>query len=370
MEQSMERDRKAEEPRRPGRPRNTRDADRLQAAATLAIDNVRVAVLDVLHAAREHLELDIAYFSHFTATEQIVRDADGDVRSFGLEPGTAIPLEDTHCQRVLAGLLPNVVPDTESEPRAGDMPSIGSYVGVPVHFSDGRLYGTLCCAGRQPAPWLSERDASFLRVLARLLSHQLEREELERRCERYRVEADATGALLAALDARDSYTGMHSQAVVELAAAVAGELGLDDVQVAEVRQVAMLHDVGKIGIPDAVLGKPGALDPDEWALMKRHSVIGADIVSSIASLSHLAPAVRAEHERWDGLGYPDGLVRDQIPLTSRIAFACDAFHAMTSTRPYRCKMGRAAAARELEENAGTQFDADVVDALLRVVRGR
>ena len=106
-------------------------------------------------------------------------------------------------------------------------------------------------------------------------------------------EADALSALLAALDARDSYTGSHSEAVVELAGRVAEELGLPDGDVAEVKQVAMLHDIGKIGVPDTVLGEPGELDAEGWAVMRRHSQIGADIVSSIDSLSHLAPAVRA-----------------------------------------------------------------------------
>jgi HD-GYP domain-containing protein (c-di-GMP phosphodiesterase class II) len=208
---------------------------------------------------------------------------------------------------------------------------------------------------------------AFLRVLGRMLAHELERSEVERAEQNHRNEAIALAALFAGLDARDSYTGRHSEAVVELAAQVTRELGMPQSFVAEVKQVALLHDVGKIGIPDAILGKPGPLDDAEWELMHEHPIIGAGIVASIAPLAHLAPAVRAEHERCDGKGYPDGLTGEQIPLASRITLACDAHHAMLSSRPYRMAMKPAAARAELRENAGTQFDPDVVYALLSIV---
>jgi HD-GYP domain-containing protein (c-di-GMP phosphodiesterase class II) len=155
--------------------------------------------------------------------------------------------------------------------------------------------------------------------------------------------------------------------VVELAARVTRQLRMPETFVAEVKQVALLHDVGKIGIPDAILGKPGPLDEAEWKLMHQHPIIGAGIVASIEPLAHLAPAVRAEHERCDGKGYPDGLTGEEIPFASRITLACDAHHAMLSSRPYRVAMDPVDAVAELRGNAGTQFDADVVDALLRVV---
>ena len=135
----------------------------------------------------------------------------------------------------------------------------------------------------------------------------------------------------------------------------------------EVKQVALLHDIGKIGIPDSILGKHGPLDESEWKLMHNHPIIGARIVSSIESIAPLARSVRAEHERYDGKGYPDGLTGEQIPLASRITFACDAYTAMVSARPYREAMDPADAAVELRDHSGTQFDPNVVTALLPVL---
>ncbi|MDQ3648496.1 MAG: HD domain-containing protein [Actinomycetota bacterium] len=343
--------------------------ERLQAAAALADAETEEPERRVLVAAHEHLGMDVSYCSHFTAGEQVVRRAHGDARAFGLQPGTRFPLGDTYCQRVVDGRLPNLIADTRRDRRVADLaPRVGSYIGVPVSFSDGRLYGTLSCAGHGPAPWLRERDIAFMRVLGRMLTHELERREIERTAQHHRNEAIALGALFAGLDARDSYTGRHSEAVVELSVRVARELGMPEAFVEEVKQVALLHDIGKIGIPDAILAKPGPLDEAEWELMYTHPVVGARIVASIPTLAPLAPAIRAEHERWDGKGYPDGLARGQIPLASRITFACDAYHAMISSRPYRLEpMSAAAAAAELREHAGTQFDPDVVAAQLRVI---
>ncbi len=345
------------------------ECERLEAAAVLVESETKESELRVLVAARDHLGMDVSYVSHLTAVEEIVQRVHGDARSFGLEAGTTISLAVTYCQRVVDGRLPNLITDAQADERiVGLVPALGAYVGVPVTFSDGRLYGTLCCASHAAAPWLRDRDTAFMRVLGRMLAHELERDEIERAAQHHRNEAIALGALFAGLDARDSYTGRHSEAVVELAVRVTRELDVPESLAAEVRQVALLHDIGKIGIPDAILSKPGPLDDAEWKLMQTHPVIGARIVAAIDTLAPLAPAIRAEHERCDGTGYPDGLTRHQIPLASRITFACDAYDAMLSSRPYRPEpMDPAAAAAELRHHAGTQFDPDVVTALLRVV---
>jgi response regulator RpfG family c-di-GMP phosphodiesterase len=180
------------------------------------------------------------------------------------------------------------------------------------------------------------------------------------------MHGELTGAraLRAALDARDRHTGTHSEAPVALAVTVARRLDMGREEISAVEQVALMHDVGKICVPDQILQKQGPLDDAEWQTLRRHPVIGAQIVASIPSLAHLAPAIRAEHECWDGTGYLEELVGDQIPVASRIVLACSALRAMTSDRPHRKAMPIAGALRGLRRHAGTQFDPAVVAALL------
>ncbi len=241
----------------------------------------------------------------------------------------------------------------------------GDAVVVPLRFSDGRLAGELRCTAGGWDP-VSERDVDFLQVLARIVAAQLENEEEE--LERRRLQAESMGvqALLAAVDARDHYTGDHSKSVVELSAQVARRMGLSRRQIAETEQVALLHDVGKVAVPDHILQKPGPLDEHERKLIEEHPVVGAKIVRSIAGLAHLAPAIRAAHERWDGCGYPDGLAGAQIPLASRIVSLCDAYDAMISHRPYRAALPHDVAMRELTRGAGTQFCPSCVEAITEV----
>jgi HD-GYP domain-containing protein (c-di-GMP phosphodiesterase class II) len=132
-------------------------------------------------------------------------------------------------------------------------------------------------------------------------------------------------------------------------------------------QAALLHDVGKIGVPDSVLHKPGPLDKGDKELMQEHPTIGERRITLIEGLAYLAPIIRAEHERWAGKGYPNGLSGEHIPLARRIVFACNSFHAMTSDRPYRKAMGVWATLEELQRNSGKQFDPSTVRAQLDIV---
>jgi diguanylate cyclase (GGDEF)-like protein len=181
---------------------------------------------------------------------------------------------------------------------------------------------------------------------------------------------DAAIALAQALEERDRYTGEHSESVVDLTARVAEGLGLAADEVENIRLAALLHDIGKIGIPDRILHKPAPLDDREWEIMRQHPAIGERILRSMPGLGPIARIVRHEHERVDGRGYPDGLAGDQIPIGARIILACDAYHAMTSDRPYRKAMSHTAAIAELNAHAGTQFDANVVQALIGYLYGR
>jgi diguanylate cyclase (GGDEF)-like protein/putative nucleotidyltransferase with HDIG domain len=176
---------------------------------------------------------------------------------------------------------------------------------------------------------------------------------------------DAVAALAVTLLERDRYTGRHSESVVSLVERVARGLGLDDDEVDRVRAAALLHDIGKVAIPDEILNKPGGLTEPEWAVMKDHTVVGERILRAIPGLGGVARIVRHDHERWDGTGYPDGLAGKDIPVGSRLILACDAYQAMTSDRPYRAAMTHAQAVDELVKGAGSQFDPEVVEAFVR-----
>jgi diguanylate cyclase (GGDEF)-like protein/putative nucleotidyltransferase with HDIG domain len=156
----------------------------------------------------------------------------------------------------------------------------------------------------------------------------------------------------------------HGQAVTALAERVARWLGLTDEHVDHVRIAAQLHDIGKIGIPDAVINKPAALDDHEWAFIRQHTVIGERILRAAPALAPVARLVRSTHERFDGAGYPDGLAGEQIPIGARIVFVCDAFDAMTSERGYSVAKSRVQALEEIQRCAGTQFDPRVVQAFV------
>ena len=166
----------------------------------------------------------------------------------------------------------------------------------------------------------------------------------------------------------DAYTGQHTRGVVDLATAVAGELGLDARLRRECEFGALLHDVGKLRVPKELINKPGPLTLGEWTIMRAHTIEGQRMLERVGGvLSGIGRIVRASHERWDGNGYPDGLAADAIPLAARVVAVCDAYNAMTSDRPYRRALPHDVARQELEACAGTQFDPRIVAALLRVL---
>jgi HD-GYP domain-containing protein (c-di-GMP phosphodiesterase class II) len=170
------------------------------------------------------------------------------------------------------------------------------------------------------------------------------------------------------VEADDAYTGSHSQDVVLLSIAVAEELQLDARLKRDTEFVALLHDVGKIRIPDEIISKPGPLTPEERAIVETHTLIGEEMLDRVGGvLGDVGHLVRSCHERYDGSGYPDGLAGEEIPLVARIVCACDAYSAITSDRPYRAGRPQAEALAELRRCSGTHFDPDVVDALCRAV---
>src|SRR3954453_3018769 len=220
-----------------------------------------------------------------------------------------------------------------------------------------------------------EPEVALLDAVSKATGHALERAWLTR--ERIalvdRLEAAWLGtaeALAAALEAKDSYTADHASSIAELAIEVGEEFGLDDDALRDLRYGAIFHDIGKIAIPDAILNKPGPLTGPEFEVIKRHPIVGEQILAPVPFLDQVRRVVRHDHERWDGHGYPDGLKGRQIPIGARIVLVVDAFHAMISDRSYREGMSEESARLELRAHAGTQFDPDVVDAFLRVLDRR
>jgi HD-GYP domain-containing protein (c-di-GMP phosphodiesterase class II) len=167
----------------------------------------------------------------------------------------------------------------------------------------------------------------------------------------------------------DGYTGEHCRDVVELAVEVGQRLGLSSNRLRNLEFAALLHDVGKVAIPKAIINKPGALDEEEWAVVRQHTIEGQRMLNRVGGfMCQVGAIVRAHHERWDGSGYPDGIAGEAIPIEARVIACCDAWNAMTTTRAYRTALSADVATHELRANAGTQFDPGVVAATLAVAQ--
>jgi putative nucleotidyltransferase with HDIG domain len=181
---------------------------------------------------------------------------------------------------------------------------------------------------------------------------------------------DTVETLNAAVEARDPYTAGHSQRVRRVALAIGRDLGLPSRRLGALGTAALFHDVGKIGIPDSILTKAGSLEPSEAAIMREHVTRGAEILSKVSSFQDSVPAVRHHHERWDGLGYPDGLSGDEIPLEATIIGLADAWDAMTTDRPYAVSLSLNDALLQIRSGRGKQFNPAVVDAFTDVAKRR
>jgi hypothetical protein len=333
---------------------------------------VPAEVQRLLELARRQLGMPLSFLTRLEGEEYRFVGIAGERDRFGIEEGDSMPFDGSHCVRMLDGRIGPTVTDLAENAETRELEvtkafSLRAYAGVPVRLRSGEVFGTLCTVDTEPRPDLSERDVDLLRFVSDLAAEAIDAADEERALRTAETSSIGVRALLVALEARDQYTGDHSKEVVRLASAVARGLGLSEDEIRDVEQVALLHDVGKVGIPDAILQKQGPLDDVEWEVMRKHPIVGERIIVGTPGLSHLAPAMRAEHERWDGGGYPDGIAGERIPMASRITFACDAFHAMTSDRPYRPAMDREQACEELRRNAGKQFDPAVVEVLLREV---
>jgi HD-GYP domain-containing protein (c-di-GMP phosphodiesterase class II) len=229
---------------------------------------------------------------------------------------------------------------------------------------DGSIWGVLNIEAVEPGA-LNEADAVLVEAVAASLGSALHRVGLIAEIER--AFTTTLAIITSTVEAKDDYTACHGNDVASLAERVALRIGLDAKGAREVHYAAMLHDVGKIGVPSEILGKTGPLTEQEWVVMRGHTVIGAELVGRIEAFAHLAPAVRASHERVDGKGYPDGLSGEQIPLAARIIAACDTYDALITSRSYRAAQTPTQARAELRRVSGSQLDPAVVRALLEEI---
>ncbi|HET7353771.1 MAG TPA: diguanylate cyclase [Gaiellaceae bacterium] len=257
---------------------------------------------------------------------------------------------------------PYIAEPHDYEPFIGEAPVPGGRYAVAPFTIDGRAGCLVALVERED---FGDRELRLLGGLAQqaklAIANASSYEGLER------TFVSTVEALANALEANDEYTSTHARWITDLSLRVGQELGLDERALKRLELGALLHDIGKIGIPSDVLAKPGRLTADERKLVQTHPVLGERIIAPIDRLQSVRPIVRHCHERWDGRGYPDGVAGEDIPLESRIIFVCDAYHAMTTDRPYRRRLSHREAVRRLDEASGTQFDPDVVEVALRVL---
>jgi HD-GYP domain-containing protein (c-di-GMP phosphodiesterase class II) len=280
--------------------------------------------------------------------------------------GTRVGADEGVVGQVLASGQPALLADHRHliGPASAEDESGRSGAAVAIFCGDA-VSGVLCAAVKRGRGEFDPEDLEVLGELADLAGAALEH---SMRHQHFDAAVHAqVDALAAAMDMRDQRTARHSDDVVGLARRVGALLDLETTSMLELEFAARLHDVGKIQVPDAVLNKPGPLEPHENEVIRCHATWGSETLAKIPGLEAVATIVRFHHERWDGAGYPDGLSGDRIPLASRIISVCDAYGAMTCDRPYRSALDPDDALEEIRSGSGSQFDPSVVHAFVAAV---
>jgi putative nucleotidyltransferase with HDIG domain len=245
--------------------------------------------------------------------------------------------------------------------------TLGPVVIVPVRSEQG-VIGTLGL-GRVRAPGsrpFTEPDVRLLEGIAEIGGTAIRRARLFQTLEQSYMQMVL--ALARTMDARDTYTAGHSERIADMAEIVARALGYGEDEVQEVRWGALLHDIGKIGVPDEILRKPGPLTEAEEIVMRQHPIVGEGILAPTERMRGVATIVRHHQERWDGSGYPDGIRGEEIPVGARILAVVDAYSAITDDRPYKKARSHEEAMQELRRGAGTRYDPRIVDEFCQVAR--
>ena len=258
-------------------------------------------------------------------------------------------------------LLDHETKELRVRASSGVMVQGEAMVDVPLRVGDRTIGVFELAAGKA----FGDEERRMLETLASQASIAIENARLFD--ETQRTYYDTLRSLAGALEARDSYTQGHSERVAKLSMRIAEELGLPEEDRKEIYSAALLHDIGKIGVRDEVLLKPGRLTPEEMNIIRGHPIFGDAILGPLKFLGKVAGMVRHHHERWDGNGYPDKLKGEDIPLASRIVAVADSFDALTSDRPYRDRKTLGETLRIVEEESGRQFDPQVVRALFGVL---
>ncbi|HVF84887.1 MAG TPA: HD domain-containing phosphohydrolase [Abditibacteriaceae bacterium] len=258
---------------------------------------------------------------------------------------------------------PLVRNDTDNLPEGSNLINLAA---LPVAVQ-GHLKGVLLVANKRSGDF-SDDDTELLLSIGSHAGVALENNRLH--CELAENFLATIAVLADAIKAKDPYTRGHCDSVAEIAVRIAQKLGWNHEEMETLRLAALLHDIGKIGIPDGILMKPGRLLPEEYLVIQRHSLIGSDLVCRVRALEKVAPIILHHHERMDGGGYPDGLHGEEIALAARIIGVVDAYDAMTSPRPYRDAISPREALEELRRCAGSQFDAHIVDIIHNVLEER
>jgi len=286
---------------------------------------------------------------------------------------TSLPLGEGIAGHVAQSGNPLVInSDEEMEPWIRErlhLHHVGPAASVPLislpMVSEGKPLGVLNLSRPNGAARFTESDVNLLSILADQATIAIRNAQLFQQVRELYLSAIQSVALT--VQAKDAYTHGHSDRVAEYTVALASTLGLPPEEEENLRVTALLHDIGKVGIREEVLHKPGPLTPDEFEHVKTHPLVAERILRPITELGEIVDGIKHEHESWDGSGYPSGLRGDEIPLSSRIIAVVDAFHAMTSDRPYRRAMSVAEALDILRQGAGKQWDARIVDAWLEIV---
>lgn len=263
---------------------------------------------------------------------------------------------------------PLLVPDVTEDPRwfkGVDKKTkfiTRSIIAVPL-FVKGKIIGVAEVLNKRGNKKFNQEDLELYSALANQIAIAIENASLYKELDELFL--SSIRAIVEAIDAKDPYTKGHSARVVEYALLIGEGMNLDKEILKDLELSAVLHDVGKIGIPDKILSKPGLLTEEEYAYMKKHPELGAEIVEPIKKLKKLVPNILHHHEKYDGTGYPAGLKGDKIPLGARIIAIADSFDAMTSDRPYRPRMETKIALQEIKNHRRTQFDPELASVFIK-----